>query len=426
MRFYLVLLLFGAGTLAALWRFPFAACLFLWNDIFQPLAFARMPTAFQSAWYVLYVLIGSYVISVATGRIRPQLNFNLLYIPFYMAWIAITAAHSTFLHARDGAIEIVKYIAPLMLISSGLNSIRQVKVVTLVLAASVGVWSMQAGVHGLVKGVTKDMGIPGGQMTDNNDFMAATVSILPVLIYLAFTYQGPYRLAAKWAGGLMAALSVSAIVFSNSRGAALGVAALILLYTAFVSRRKIRDGVAFLVIIGVTLLVLPQSFWDRMNTIELSAEQSEGSAAERLYMMKATFQAVLLNPVFGVGPGCWLEAAPLYTGKDLDPHNIWLKLSAEIGIPGLLLYLFIPGYTIYGLMGLRTKAIRRREGDVAALCVTLVMAIVGYLLPSTFLSHPFSEFLWAWYCIGGALVVILKRRYAPAPPPKPVARRFDE
>ncbi len=412
MRYYLVLLIFGTGTFLSLISFPAAAALFIWTDIFQPVAFARITSTFQFAWFVLIVLVTSYTLSVIRGKIRPRLNFYMLFIPIYLIWILISTLHSIYADAMAGFITIIKYIAPLMLISSGLNTTKQVKLLTLTMALSVGVWSAQAGIHGLIVGVSKDMGILGGQMTDNNDFMAATVSILPVLVYLAVSYIGPYRIGIRSFGFVMVALSIAAIVFSNSRGAALGLLAVIILYAVFVSKKKIRDTIVFFLLIGCTLFFLPKSFWDRMNTIDISSEQTEGSAAERLYMLKATAEAVADNPIFGVGPGCWLMAAEGLTGKKLEPHNIWLKLAAEIGIPGVLFYLFMPGFTIFGLLRVRKKAIAAKDFDRANLCVALVMAILGYLMPSTFLSHPFSEFLWAWYGIGCALVVILNRHFA--------------
>lgn len=383
----------------------YASCLFLWANIFQPLSFAKNPGAFGIAWYVLYVLIGAYVLGVVRGQFRPQMNFYIGYVPIYLVWIWITAMLSPLPGTMDGFVSIVKYIAPLILISSALSSPKDIRLVTIVLTLSVGVWSAQAGVIGLIKGVTKDMGIPGGQMTDNNDFMAATVSIIPVLVYLSFSYVGPFRKSVKAMGILMTSLSLCAIVFSNSRGAALGLVAVLLLYLAFVSKRRIREGLLVGAVVGATLFFLPQSFWDRMSTIEIGAEQTESSASERLRMMKAAWVCTKDHPVFGVGPDGWLKVAFVYGGAALDPHNIWLKLASEIGIPGLLLYLVIPGYTLRRLMKVRTLATARGDKDTSAMAVALAMAILGYLMPSSFLSHPFSEFLWAWYGIGNAYAV---------------------
>ena len=287
MRLLLILGLFAVAGLFSLRAPVYAACLFLWNNIFQPLSFARSPAAFPAAQAVLAVLVGSYALHIARGKLKPRANWLILYSPVLLGWILVTALVSPIPHAMEGFVEILKYLLPLFFISIGLRSIPDIKILSILLTLSVGVWSAQAGVHGLVKGVTRDMAIEGGQMTDNNDFMAATVSILPMLLYLAFSYRGKFKGWAKAGGLLIAALSVAAIVFSGSRGAALGLAASAMLYVALVSRKKLRDGLSLVAIVSVVLLFLPDAFWERMSTIRLGSEQTEGSAQERMHMMTA-------------------------------------------------------------------------------------------------------------------------------------------
>lgn len=412
MRLILVLLLFAVAGFFSLRAPVFAACLFLWNNIFQPLSFARSPGAFPAAQLVLAVLAGAYTLHMAKGTLKPKANWLIWYSPVLLGWILVTALVSPIPTAMDGFVEILKYLLPLLFISIGLRSINDIKILSIMLTLSVGVWSAQAGVHGLVKGVSKDMAIAGGQMTDNNDFMAATVSIIPMLVYLAFSYRGKFRRWAKSGGLLIAGLSVAAIVFSQSRGAALGLAASAMLYVGMVSKRKLRDGLGIFVIIGVVLLLLPDAFWDRMSTIKLSSEQTEGSAQERMHMMTAAFRAVVDKPIFGVGPDCWLAVAYQYSGLHFDPHNIWLKLTAEIGIPGLILYLIALGATIGQLFKVRRLAAGRRDAESGNLATTLIMVIIGFIMPSTFLSHPFSEWLWAWLGLANALPVVYREKVA--------------
>lgn len=382
----------------------YASSLFLWNNIFQPIAWAR--GAFPAAQVVLAVLVGSYALNLAKGAFRPRSNFMIQYGVLLFGWILIVTLVSPIPRAVDGFIEILKYVLPLMMISTGLRTMQDVKLVTIVLTLSVGVWSAQAGVHGAVKGVTRDMAIPGGQMTDNNDFMAAAVSILPMLVYMAFSYKGKYRWMAKWGGLLMAALTLCAIVFSQSRGAALGLCGTGFLYVTLVSKRKVRDAVLGVAVTGVILLLLPDAFWDRMSTIRVGAEQTEGSAQQRMHMMISAYRAVLDHPLFGVGPECWGEVAFFYSGYTFDPHNIWLKLTTEIGVPGLILYLGFIFLTIWKLYGVRGIAARMRDPESSNLATALIMVIIGFLLPSTFLSHPFSEWLWAWLAVASAFLAI--------------------
>jgi O-antigen ligase len=402
--------MFAVAGLFSLRAPVFAASAFLWNNIFQPLSFARSPGAFPAAQAVLALLVGSYALHMVRGTLKPKGNFLIWYSPILLGWILITALISPIPHAMEGFVEILKYLVPLFFISLGLRSVLDIKILSILLTLSVGVWSAQAGIHGMVKGVTRDMAIQGGQMTDNNDFMAATVSILPMLLFLTFSYKGKFKIGVKSGGFLIAILSIAAIIFSGSRGATLGLVASALLYVVLVSKKKMRDGVGLVVVAVAVLLVLPDAFWERMSTIRIGAEQTEGSAQERMHMMTAAFWAVVDKPLFGVGPDCWLAVSEYYSGLRFDPHNIWLKLTAEIGIPGLILYLIALGGTIGQLFRARKLALRRRDSECANLATALIMVIIGFLMPSTFLSHPFAEWLWAWLCIANAFVVIYKEK----------------
>jgi O-antigen ligase len=407
MRVYLVLAIVTIGGFLSLGAIRFAAGLFLWNDIFRPLFFARNPYAFPIVNIVFAILLGSYILNWVRGKLVPRIHFYVWYIPVYLIWIFISASQSPFqMEAYDGFWEIIKLIGPLVLIASAINTKEDVRFLVMVLTISVGLWSTQSGIYCLIKGPSSELGIPGGQMTDNNDFMAATVSILPALLYFSFGYQGVLKWAVKGAGFSMAFLSLVAIIMSNSRGAAIGLIACLLLFISFVSKKKVLHTVLILGALAVAIPLIPQSFWDRMNTINIGVEQSEGSAVERVHMMKSAFFAIVDNPIFGVGPRCWLLAAPTYSGLSFDPHNIWLKLCAEIGIPGLILYLIMASMTIKGLLLVRKNALLIGDSESAKLAVALIMCILGFIMPSTFLSHPFSEFLWAWFGIGNGFIAL--------------------
>ena len=87
MRFLLVILCYGAGTALAFREVIFASCLFLWNDIFQPLHFSRNPGRFPAAYYVTGVLVLSYAWSWARGRLKPRFGAYFYLLWGLMAWV---------------------------------------------------------------------------------------------------------------------------------------------------------------------------------------------------------------------------------------------------------------------------------------------------------------------------------------------------
>src|SRR4051812_48106181 len=165
MRFLIVMLGYAAGTVLAFRGIAFAAALFLWNDIFQPLEFARNPGRFPSAYYVTGILVLVYAIGVFRGKIQPRFTPFFFLLCLLMAWQGLTAVISQFRPiCLDQFILYLKYVGPLAFIHTALATKRDLRIVAAVLVASVGVWSAQAGLYTLVHGANTDLGIPGGQM----------------------------------------------------------------------------------------------------------------------------------------------------------------------------------------------------------------------------------------------------------------------
>jgi probable O-glycosylation ligase (exosortase A-associated) len=403
-RTLLVLAAFAAATLLALNNVVFAAALFLWNDIFRPLEFARATGLFPAALYVLGILLASFLLNWFRGRVTPRVGLYFLCLAGLILWLLVTTVMSAFpATAWEQFITYLKYLLPLLVIHNCLRTRRDVKILAFVLCSSVAVWSCQAGLHCLIKGPNPEIGIPGGQMTDRNDFAAAIVGTVPLLVYFALSYDWKFR---RWVRlGMWAAvlLSVAAIVLSLSRGGSLGLAASILLYVVYVSKRKVRDGLILVAVAGITLLVLPESWWARMATIEIGAEQTEGSARERMQLMIGAWRASLDNPLFGLGPACWLEVAMAYAGDDHNPHSIYLVLTSETGFPGLAIFLAIVAVTYWRNNQVIRDALRRNDAEAVRLSSALLVSIFGLLASMTFLNRPFNEYLWAWISIANAV-----------------------
>ena len=410
MRFILIVLLTGIGSLAAIQSTIFAACLFLWHDIFRPQDFARSGGALPLPIYVVLVLGLSFALNWMRGKFKPKWNSFLTITIFFLVWIYFTVLRSSFGQAQIGYIEILKYLLPLFLISTAIQNKLDAKYLLAILMLSVGIWGAQAGVKGIMSGVANNMSIPGGQMSDNNDFMVAVDSIVPLLIYFCLSYKNRFKLVVRFSAFILLILCLCAVVFSNSRGATIGLAGSIIIYTLIISRKKIRDGILLGLIVVIVLQVLPDTYFERLSTINLGAEQSEASASSRMDLAKAAFRGTLANPIFGVGPTCWLLASLNYGDNDSEPHNVWLKCSVETGIPGLIFFVSIIGLTIYKALKIRRQSLKNGDEDMAQLATALCMTVIGFAIPSTFVSHPFSEHFWAIMAITNGLASrVIKR-----------------
>lgn len=401
MRFVVVLIAYALGSIASFYGFIWGACLYLWSNIFRPLNFSYHPGALPVANYVAIVLLLSYLVGFYKGDIKPKMNNMVVIGGIFIGWLMLSSLFSPFQDlVWNEYFEILKYLIPLMLIFSSLNTFRDIVIITFTLMLSVGIWSAQAGIKGLLSGVTINMGIPGGQMTDNNDFMAVTVGILPLLIYFCFYYNWIYRKLVRFLLFITLTLSISAIVFSHSRGAALGLFGLVFAFIAIGSKKKVRDASVALAFLLCTTIIFPDTFWKRMGTINFSlSQQSEASAQNRMKLMVAAFNCAIDNPLFGVGPNSWLFISEKYAGERTEPHSIYIKIASEVGFPGLFIFSLLLFGTIYNLYKIMNRCRLKLDSHVmvcyANFSLAINLSIIGISISFAFLNHPYSEFLWA-------------------------------
>ena len=405
--------LYGLGTLMAWRSVAFAGALFLWNDIFQPLSFAKAFGTYPVAQYVFAVLVAAYLLHWFRGTMKPRFGAYFVMLSVFLLWVLVTVLVSPF---RDAAvteyIRYLKYLLPLLLISSSIQTPGDAKLIAATLCASVGLWGAQAGLHCLLSGPSIDIGIPGGQMTERNDLTAGCVGTVPMLLYFAFGYRGRFRRAVQAMCLLAAVLCVCAIFLSLSRGSSIGFFVTLIFYVTLVSRKRLRDSAILAVFVALAFFLAPQSWYDRMATINLGTEQTEISAQQRMEAMTGAFHATLDRPIFGWGPDGWLQVVTIYTSMTANPHNIYLKLSSEVGIVGLLIYLALMFFTYRRLMKLIGRAKQIGDNDAAMLSIAIITCIIGMLSALTFLNAPLSEYLWSLVSVANALPTAYERHWA--------------
>ena len=308
---------------------------------------------------------------------------------------------------------LLKYIVPILFISSGLRSIQDLKIVLAALVFSVGIWGAQAGVYCLIHGVTINIGIPGGLLEERNYLSAVMLSITPLMIYFLFNYNWKFKRWGRLLIGFMTVTNVAGVFLSNSRGATIGVVGVVVSYIFLLSKKKVRDFIVLFFLIGIILFFLPKEYYERVKTIRFSRTQTEHSAQERIELAHAAVYVTMENPVFGIGPGCWLLREKKYSFIPHYQHSIWLVLSSEYGIPGLLIYSFIIFFTFKRIYNVRNVSLKINDEDSYYLSSCLILALIGVLICYSFLNHPFGEYLWTLVaCINTYHVLFYEKLYS--------------
>jgi O-antigen ligase len=237
--------------------------------------------------------------------------------------------------------------------------------------------------------------LSAGSTYDPNDIALVFVTFLPVI--LAETFNGNMVQRGVYLGlGTMVLLGIA---LTGSRGAiiAIGVQAL---YFVLTSKNSRLLALALVLAAGlVVVTIADQSLWDRFASLT-----AEGDAADynlegrggRIEIWKNGLKIVADNPVLGVGVGMFGTAHFMLDGKiGLTAHNTYLQFAAEMGLPGLILYL--------ALLCSAWRLISRHveESDLAgarARWAALKVGLLGFGVASFFISAAYSTTLY--YLLG--------------------------
>jgi O-antigen ligase len=226
---------------------------------------------------------------------------------------------------------------------------------------------------------------------DANDFATFIVTALPLGIYFAHAGR-TMRIRVFAMVGL--ALLTLAFVRSGSRGGFIAlfvVVGFVVLRFAAIPLRWRLTATAF---VAVTLvLTASDQYWEQMQTITSDSDYNHTSESGRLQIWSRGVDYMLQNPVLGVGPGNFSTAEGTLSllaerqqygiGVRWNaPHNSFLQIAAELGIPGLALYLAMLACA-FGAVKYDTP-----------LTPALTASLLGFVVGSFFLSLAYSEMLY--------------------------------
>jgi len=182
-----------------------------------------------------------------------------------------------------------------------------------------------------------------------NPMAGYLILFLPLAIISAIKYRKiPAILSA-----VLAATMFGGLILTRSRGGwlAFAIAIFAILLPALLVR-KTRSAkwlmIAGIIVVGLILGLgfAPSSALKEsaQSFSSVASPEIEGqSAVERIAMLEAGLRIIGDYPIVGIGPGSWafVRAAYLTTLDNLPkyPHNIYLRIAAELGIPGLILFM---------------------------------------------------------------------------------------
>ncbi|HST22670.1 MAG TPA: O-antigen ligase family protein [Blastocatellia bacterium] len=219
------------------------------------------------------------------------------------------------------------------------------------------------------------------------------VYITPISVALALATEGRVRMLAL----ITTAVSISAIVFSGTRGAALGliVGAIVFfvlqfrLVRASLNRRTLRRAAVALAIILVAIVVISFNPASRNITARaISAIQEGGTGAGRTVLWRDAVKMIPSFALTGCGPEGFRKAFLAYKSKEIaqlapgtneeSSHSSYLDAAILYGLPGAILYVAIIVSSFSLLMRARRRANDQRKKSLITGLLTSLAAVATH------------------------------------------------
>ena len=254
-----------------------------------------------------------------------------------------------------------------------------------VIALSFGFYGVKGGIFTIVHGgVYRVQGPEGSFVAGNNEMALALVMTIPLIRYLHLQEtRGWLKI------GLASAMVLTGVaaIGSQSRGALVAMVAMGL-FLWLKSRNKFFTGIYMAIAVMIIAAVMPQAWYDRMNTIK--TYQEDQSAEGRINAWHTAFNVAKARIT---GGGLDMFQPPTFRQYAPDPwnvhdvHSIYFEVMGEQGFIGFGLFMLLGA-----LAWIRARQIIKRcRNDperkwAADLSAMIQVSLIGYGTAGAFLG----------------------------------------
>lgn len=250
---------------------------------------------------------------------------------------------------------------------------------------------------------------------DANDLATLIASVMPLGLYFALAHRRPLVRVLAVVG--LPVLAVG-LIRSGSRGgllAFLAVTAFVFLGFTTIPARSRFAGVV--VIVAVACATASDQYWNQMQTlVHPHQDYNMTSDAGRMKIWERGLGYMADHPVLGVGVNNFAVAegtiSPLAKLQERGigvrwgaAHNTFIQVGAELGIPGLLLFVGVIASAFASLRHVARHALSASPParQVSRLAQTLMAALVGFVVGGFFLSLAYADMLYILTALAIAL-----------------------
>ena len=266
-----------------------------------------------------------------------------------------------------------------------------------------------------------------GSIGETNRFAQTMLMLVPLGI---FRVVGERSTVLKVIAGLLTVLITLGVILSFSRGAAVGLAVLVVALMAMRMVRA-RHALVVVVVLAAILAAFPQ-YTNRITSLAgVGGLENTGTSAvdnsllSRITETAAAGLVMLDHPLIGVGPAMFPVYYEPYANNigilvrndaEREAHNLYLGVGAELGIPGLVVFLLVAFSVVQLLRRARRASIVRRP-DLERLTTPFLLALLTYYVTGMFLHLSFGRFYWLMLAVATAAAVTTLREIRSAESP---------
>jgi putative inorganic carbon (hco3(-)) transporter len=381
-----------------------------------------------AGWPVAMAIAGSTLVGLAITKDRqnPLAGAPAWWLLIFTLWTCITLPFSYFvdwsypLWVRSMKIYLMLFVT-LALITDR----RKLDVFIWMNVIAIGYYGVKGGLFTIATGGNYRVWGPGGFIEGNNEVALAAIATVPLMRYLQL------QMTRRWARHAMTAamaLSVVMALGTYSRGALVGVACMGLFFW-WKSGSRLVWGVMILLIGAVAASLMPEQWWERMDTIK--TYDADQSAMGRINAWWMAFNLAKDN-LFGGGFMVW--TASLFQRYAPNPdavhaaHSIYFQVLGEHGFIGLACFLAIGVSTWFTARRLaaagRSEPRHRWAAELGAM---VQVSMIGYATAGAFLSLAYFDLPYNVMVAAVLALKFVRQDQQPAaavtPPPPQAASR---
>lgn len=295
-----------------------------------------------------------------------------------------------------------------------MRSFDRIEALVWVAGASIGFYGFKGGIFTILRGgVFRVQGPPGTFIGGNNEIGLALAMTVPLLYFMRSRVANPLL---KGFMTLWVVLTAFAAIGTQSRGALLGMGAMAV-FVWINSRNKIMTAI----MLGVTGFAIanfmPQSWYDRMGTIETHEEDKSAQGRVNAWW---TSWNLANDRLLGGGFECWHKATFAMYAPDptnvRDVHSVIFEVLGEHGFIGLTLFVLL-GVSTWLSAGWTARRARNMADIawVADMMRMLQVSLIAYATAGLFLGLAYFDYYYTIIVAVVASTWLVKRRLAGQP-----------